>query len=409
MISVSDVRRRRKLSTASISVRQLATLCDGTAPSPIDVCVLLRRLYGFNPQLHGYHFRNHWEPEGNEAQDVLDRLQARLDAAMDMLKPAILDPLGTLVVPLVDEDITGPVADAILALVRDGIMARLLQKAWPESYGMCGGMAFSALDFYFTGRPVRSWFAAEPDAPWEFSQEDLRPYIWRRLLDSLDANGATFIVWLALFYIVPEVLKSHLHDIVATISAQVVKDHLSAFSGAGIPVVGGYGGGFRGLVSDVLSSPKKLVDRIFGSSDSPGNRALKLLDHWVDSMVEIILPQFDGARDLLARTVQEWGKCKNLLDSCQPCPIGLIYGDSMVPTRQHQVVAIDYAEDNNGRGTLVLWDNNDPDQESVWTLDFLVAGLQGTNPLDNRPLVGFFCEDYTQEQPPSDLKHSTIP
>src|SRR5215472_739682 len=127
MISVTDVRRRRKLSTASISVRQLATLCDGTAPSPIDVCVELRRLYGLNPQLHGYRFKNHWEPEGDEAQKLLDHLQPQVDAAMDMLKPPIRDPLGTLVVPIVDVDITDAVVDACLAAVRDAIMARLLQ------------------------------------------------------------------------------------------------------------------------------------------------------------------------------------------------------------------------------------------------------------------------------------------
>lgn len=101
-------------------------------------------------------------------------------------------------------------------------------------------------------------------------------------------------------------------------------------------------------------------------------------------------------------TQPEWIRIKEELDSARPCPVGLIFGDSLSPFEQHQVLAIDYRDGSDKGGTLVLWDNNVPDARISVSLDFGKDELE----FDYRghPLKGFFAELYEPKVPPVSLK-----
>jgi hypothetical protein len=111
-----------------------------------------------------------------------------------------------------------------------------------------------------------------------------------------------------------------------------------------------------------------------------------------------------GPTPVLHNTSDEWKKLKPVLDMQAAWPIGLIYGDSTLPTDQHQILAIGYADPGDGTGSLTVWDNNDGAQPATLNLDFRGSELQVTG--STRPIKGIFAEDYTFVQPPLNLKLS---
>jgi hypothetical protein len=64
-----------------------------------------------------------------------------------------------------------------------------------------------------------------------------------------------------------------------------------------------------------------------------------------------------GAGILLERSKAEWTKLKQRLDDEAAWPLCLIYDDSSNPFEQHQLLAVGYAERNDGIGTITAWDN----------------------------------------------------
>jgi len=106
------------------------------------------------------------------------------------------------VAPTVDDTlrVLGPFGLAArIAGVRDGL-GRLALSAIPSQYGLCGGMAFAALDYFRAGRPVPH--GADPrDQPPPGSE--LRLYLWQRLLESWRLNGVTFLEWKARLHLLP--------------------------------------------------------------------------------------------------------------------------------------------------------------------------------------------------------------
>ncbi len=90
-------------------------------------------------------------------------------------------------IDLVINKVTGDLRNRLVDSVIAGI---------PGHYGRCGGMAFSAYDFFLVGWPVDN-MTVPPGSG------DLRDYIWSRLLDSLELNAAAFLEWTMTLFILP--------------------------------------------------------------------------------------------------------------------------------------------------------------------------------------------------------------
>ena len=153
----------------------------------------------FRPQTDGFAFPNRWiftdDPTfGNEMQAIF---QNALD---NHLEDALYSAFGAM-------------------LVVSGIIPRVRQ--WieggdPADYGMCGGMAYAALDYWHRRWLVPRGPQAEPipnvvppsaDSPlWQpASQATIRRYIRDRLADSLNPEIATkVLLWMAVLHLIDD-------------------------------------------------------------------------------------------------------------------------------------------------------------------------------------------------------------
>src|SRR5206468_3132476 len=75
-----------------------------------------------------------------------------------------------------------------------------------QPYGMCGGMAYAALDYYKAGQ-VLPRGTGPNDWPTRATPQGkiLRDYIWQRLIDSLSMGGAasSTLAWMIIQHRVP--------------------------------------------------------------------------------------------------------------------------------------------------------------------------------------------------------------
>jgi hypothetical protein len=215
--------------------------------------------------------------------------------------------------------------------------------------GFCGGMAFAGYDFYLQGWPVDIFGSTTPP-----EGTTLHDYIFSRLVDSLDLNATKFLHWLVELFVLPKLNE------VADIAFGAAVGSIAAPLG---PVVGAF-----------------------------------LADHEH-------LFHFGGAGSLLSMTMDEWTAIKERLDQQAAWPIGLIFGNTANPIKQHQVLALCYTDDDPspGQGTLTIWDNRSGNISDVLHLDFRGSELEVSG--DNFPeaIKGIFIEDYTQKTPPSSL------
>jgi hypothetical protein len=174
-------------------------------------------------------------------------------------------------------------------------------------YGLCGGMCFTALDFFYA--PELTLPRGEPARP-PGPGTALHAYLWKRQLDSLIADGAQFLTWVTMLNRLPS-----------------------------------------------------------------------------------------GRRYLLERSRVEWAKLKARIDAGDPVPIGLVRQAKNV-FDDHQVLAIGYEEQDETKGTLILYDPNCPDHESTVDLRFEEHELIGRESCQGKlPLRGFFRERYRRRHP----------
>ena len=141
----------------------------------------------FRPETHGFAFGNRWEHDQEETDEVRKLPRDGIYATRTFLS---LIPGGPL----------------LWFALRD-ITRRLnswIEGALVEPYGLCGGMAFAALDYYHAGLAVPR--GKEKGQPTQASSEGrvLRDYIWRRLIDSLVLNTATFLTWMAILHLISD-------------------------------------------------------------------------------------------------------------------------------------------------------------------------------------------------------------
>src|SRR5574341_221620 len=140
---------------------------------------------GFRPDVHGFAFLNRWLLDEREQQEV----RRRLRQAISLLSIFFANPLAWRAAPTLQRRLTDRAEQALV-----------------QPYGLCGGMAFAALDYY--RRPDISFPRGDTsdNLPTRATSQGatLRDYLWQRLLKSLADNAATFLTWMAFLHYLPD-------------------------------------------------------------------------------------------------------------------------------------------------------------------------------------------------------------
>ena len=134
----------------------------------------------FRPDSDGFAFANRFELTDAERDAVLAAVAPAIDGAL-----SALGPLG------LAARITG---------MRDKL-GRIAVAALPQRYGLCGGIAFAALDYYRSGVAPPRGDGPDDQPP---VGSPLRRYLWQRLLQSWRLNGVTFLEWKARLHLLPQ-------------------------------------------------------------------------------------------------------------------------------------------------------------------------------------------------------------
>lgn len=147
----------------------------------------------FDPEKHGFAFGNSWTFEDEERKQVRE-LFARYLIGGGVLGAVAFGLLGALVIPLglLGAAVFGPLGALTVCL---GILIgrKQLEKHLGEGYGLCGGMCFAALDFYYRDDLDIPMGEDSNDQPPPRTR--LRSYIWKRQMDSIISDGARFMAW----------------------------------------------------------------------------------------------------------------------------------------------------------------------------------------------------------------------
>lgn len=353
MKQLNDAFRYRQVGPPPRSTREFIRRFDH---APHDsVIALLRKAGPFIALRDAYKFTNKgWPISDEDARVLRERYQGLVEPVsilgVGVLRSALTGlsfstpPLGTVGLPLAAIDL---VINEVTDDLRNQLFDRIISGI-PGRFGRCGGMAFSALDFFLVGWPVES-FNVQPGSG------DLRQYIWNRLLDSLEQNVLTFFEWILVLHILPVI-------------SRLASGALGVAAGS---VIGGPLGAAVGAF-------------VAGRDDVLG---------------------LGGADVLLDMTREHWGQLRANLDREAAWPIGFIYGASASPINQHQVLAIGYDDPRDGTATLTIWDNNDGATTQNLNLDFRGDQLfVNSSNADLNDIKGIICEEYAFKMPPASLR-----
>jgi len=290
-----------------------------------------------------------WRITEEDARTLRERFQREVDA-VKLVGLSALDASLSAVsvdVPAIPTfNLPAIVVAEVVRRVTDDLTNRLLDSivsGYPGTFGRCGGMAFSGLDYFVVGRNVS-------DSAQQPASGPLRDYIWKRLLDSLDLNVTKFLEWVMQLHILPLISKTA-SGVIGAAAGAVLAGPVGAAVGA-----------FMAGKGDILGlgGPKVLADRTGGELD----------------------------------------KLRTQLRAGPGWPIGLIYDDSAFVWEQHQMLAL-RQDGGDRRLQLIVWDNNDGRRETTWTVDVSGDELQVRNgdERDGR-IKGIICEEYRPAVPP---------
>ena len=138
----------------------------------------------FTPQINGFAFINSWTFDQTESDRVRNILTVASNEALTLLSPLF----G-------------------LSFIFFGVgraLAKWITSAVPQTYGLCGGMSFAALDYYEAKLAL-----PRGNGPMDWPTRTtpggaiLRTYLWKRLIDSLELNAAKVLVWMVALYVLP--------------------------------------------------------------------------------------------------------------------------------------------------------------------------------------------------------------
>lgn len=90
-----------------------------------------------------------------------------------------------------------------------------------NTYGLCGGMAFASLDYYFAGMPIPTHEAGDfPSGGVPAEGSVLRRYIYKRMMNSVERNAAQWLNVLANpAFSAKRFTRRHLDDLIAELDA----------------------------------------------------------------------------------------------------------------------------------------------------------------------------------------------
>jgi hypothetical protein len=141
---------------------------------------------GFVPQVDSFAFINSWTLDQIEIAKIKGVFTDAINGALAVLNPAFGPALGAL-------GLGGKLTD------------RITNALSVQVYGLCGGMAFAALDYYKAQWVVPTG-ASQSDQPTRDTPagQTLKEYLQRRLVDSLRDNVATVLAWMAVLHEIPD-------------------------------------------------------------------------------------------------------------------------------------------------------------------------------------------------------------
>jgi hypothetical protein len=154
----------------------------------------------FNPAIDGFGFGNGWHYSDQDGDHLASTFGNAVASAIGPITEPFADALG-----IVGTGITWVVTRAVL-----GLAMRIFEDlGFSPAYGMCGGMAFAALDYHKKNWVVPRGYTSDSTEP--FPQPDastpegaaLRDYIWTRLNDSLTLNASTFLTKILVHQLLP--------------------------------------------------------------------------------------------------------------------------------------------------------------------------------------------------------------
>lgn len=135
----------------------------------------------FQPQTHGFAFINSFTFEPEEAQQMQMALSSSISGAATVAGDRLSSWAGRVLIPSLKQFTRG---------------------ALPEHYGLCGGMACAALDYYLGGKPLPrgkdTWDIPTHNTPRE---KTLRSYLMRRQIDSVALNWPKMLIWIGMLNI----------------------------------------------------------------------------------------------------------------------------------------------------------------------------------------------------------------
>jgi hypothetical protein len=143
----------------------------------------------FQADSDGFAFVNSWQFDQNETDQVRAAWMVAANLAIGVL--------------------AGPFGSTLVQFNVGGVLVDWIANNNPVEYGLCGGMAFAALDYYRSWRlPPRG--ADEADLPDKTTPvgADLRNYLWRRMMDTLttatmDGAAVSTLTWMAVLHLIP--------------------------------------------------------------------------------------------------------------------------------------------------------------------------------------------------------------
>ena len=335
----------------------------GTQP-PDSLRSLLIRMGPFNPETDAFRFRNypgfHMTHEYSEqiAKWFADEVSSVAKRGGAPFRDTMME--WVYEIPVVGDVLKIPdviidqVVNQVIELIAEELFD-ILKKPFTGTYGRCGGMAFAGYDFYQCDWPVDERLGTiAPD------EGTLGDYITDRLFDSLRSNAGTFLEWIMVLHIYPWLSR---------IATQIL---LALLTG---PIAG-------------------IIQLAIGEEADFFN--------------------LGGPQELLSKTKSNWAWLKQKLDWEAAWPIGIVFGNKILPWDQHQILAVGYTDTGNGIATLDVWENNDASADPLksgpkvrrLTINFTGDELQISNFSSDNPVKGIFVEKFAPKIPPQSLNLS---
>jgi hypothetical protein len=133
----------------------------------------------FDPQTDSFAFPNYWTLDTATTEEIRSRLDAAVVAIFTFLAP----------VPAI-----APLRDSVTSIVENWVSAASIHAC-----GLCGGMAFAALDYHIACAKIPG-----ESGPTDQLSPGLRTYILRRMKDSLAcSNLARVLAWMVVEHHAP--------------------------------------------------------------------------------------------------------------------------------------------------------------------------------------------------------------